>query len=95
MNITRRAQTDLANIWAYIAQDSVSAADQLVDGIEAALKSFLDYPEAGTPRFHLAPGLRAVIHGNYVAYYVHDDTSLTLLRVAHARSDQAAMFPQN
>jgi plasmid stabilization system protein ParE len=41
------AFADLNEIWEYIAQDSVGAADRLLDDIENALNMLVSNPHAG------------------------------------------------
>lgn len=45
------------------------------------------FPDAGAPRFHLRPGVRAVVLGRRVAYHIVTDDALVVLRVLDAAQD--------
>lgn len=90
--ITPIAESDLAEIWAYIAEDSPKAASAFVEQIEAKFVPLLDFPGMGAPRDVIADGLRAVPYKNYVIYYTHDETALTINRVVHGARDVRALF---
>jgi len=49
------------------------------------------FPAAGPSREQLAPGLRAMLHLPYVAYYLTTDHELTVVRVLHGARDAAAI----
>ncbi|CCJ07499.1 type II toxin-antitoxin system RelE/ParE family toxin [Methylocystis sp. SC2] len=66
--MTDAAEADLAEIWAYVAADSESAAARLLDNIKATCARLLDFPSSGVSREQLARGLRVVLQGNYAIY---------------------------
>jgi toxin ParE1/3/4 len=66
---TPAARRDLVGIWTYIADDSESAADRLLDRFEAVFTMLVDNPLAGRPRTELHPNLRSVTVGEYVLFY--------------------------
>ena len=49
----RRAQRDLEDIWAYVADDSVSAADKLITAFERATRQLAAMPGLGHERLEL------------------------------------------
>ena len=53
------AKSDLVDIWLYIAQDSIEAADRFIDQIEQKFLLLASSPEAGVSRDKIAPGLRS------------------------------------
>lgn len=56
----------------------------------------LSQPEIGPCRDHLAEGLRAHFHRDYVLYYRFTDTEVIIVRVVHgARDVQALMFDED
>lgn len=89
--MTDTAEADLAEIWAYIAADSESAATHLLDKIKATCARLLDFPSSGVSRDRLARGLRVVFQGNYAVYYTLAETEITLVRVLHSARDAAAI----
>lgn len=90
--ITPVAERDLAEIWAYIAEDSPKAATGFIEQIESKFTPLLDFPGIGAPRDYLAPGLRAAPYKNYCIYYTFDAESVTIVRVVHGARDVRSMF---
>lgn len=78
------AKRDRQEIWLYIANDSVRAADDLIDLIMSVSQRAGDYPEAGQLRPDLADGIRAIPLGNYVIYYRLMPGYVYVLRILHA-----------
>lgn len=58
--VTRRpqAETDILEIWEYIAADSVEQADRWIDKLDRSLELWATQPMMGRKRAELAPGLR-------------------------------------
>lgn len=90
--ITPLAERDLAEIWAYIADDSEKTATAFITQIEGKFEPLLHHPGIGAPREQLAPGLRCLPYRNYCIYYVHGDKAVTIVRVVHGSRDVRAMF---
>jgi toxin ParE1/3/4 len=90
--ITPRAEQDLTEIWAYIADDSPTSATQLVERIEGKFKPLLTHPGLGTAREELAEGLRMLPYKAYVIYYTFDDAAVTIQRVLHGARDVRTFF---
>ena len=65
----RAAQRDLDEIWDYIAQESVAAANRLIDTIVETCNSLGSQPEMGQPRPELARNLRSFPVNNYIIFY--------------------------
>ena len=81
------ASDDIERIWLHVAQDSLSAADQLVDRIVEATAPLADFPDMGAPRDELGPGIRAVSVGVYLIFYRRRGADLVVERVLHGRRD--------
>jgi plasmid stabilization system protein ParE/ferredoxin len=64
-----RASDDIAEIWDYIADDSVAQADAFVDRLDRKLQLLATQPMMGRARDELAPGLRSMAFGRYVVFY--------------------------
>lgn len=86
LKIRRRpqAKVDAVDIWFYVANDSVTAADALLNRIDEALVRLSDYPLSGAERNELIAGLRICPVDNYVIYYRVEPDHLDVLRVLHA-----------
>jgi len=67
------AEADLDAIWESIAEDSLEAADRVVDSIEAAIHAVVAFPHQGHRRPDLtARRLRFTNSGNYLIAYAPD-----------------------
>lgn len=88
----KRPQTerDIAAIWTFIAADSVSAADAVLDGLEQAFGMLAQAPRAGRARDDLGPRLRSFPVGSYVIFYLAISDGIEVVRVLHGRQDVAA-----
>lgn len=76
-----RAAEDLLDLWSYIAQDDMDAADRMLDRIEAKLHLVAQHPLMGRGRPELAEGLRSVTLGNSVLFYRPIPDGIALVRV--------------
>ena len=67
---TRQAQTDLIEIWRYIAidQQSPEAADALLRGFDETLCTLLLQPLIGPSVERIRPGLRLFPRGSYIIF---------------------------
>jgi toxin ParE1/3/4 len=78
-----QAETDLLEIWLYIARDSLPTADRLLDRIEAQCRLLADNPRLGRARPEIAPDARAWIVGRYLVLYREQDDGIEVVRVVH------------
>jgi toxin ParE1/3/4 len=87
------AKQDLREIAAHIRRDNPAAARRVVARIRETCRTTLAiFPEAGTMRDDLDPGLRCFSVGNYVSYF-RGRNPLVVVRVLHgARDVTLAMF---
>lgn len=95
MAIIRRsadASNDLITIWAYIARDNPSAADNLIDEIDRNLVRLLKFPLLGESVDHLRSGVRRVIVGSYQLFYEPSIDDIHLLRVYHSSRSIEDLF---
>ncbi len=92
--VTRRplAETDILEIWDYIADDSLAAADRWVDQVDKQFRVLATQPMMGRARDELAPGVRSFPFGRYVVFYVPLDDGIDVVRVLHSARDIDAVF---
>lgn len=85
------AESDLLEAWLYVAEDSVIAADRMLDQIEAEVIRLLDHPQIGRERRELSPGIRSWPTSTpYTLFYFPDEQGIIVARVLHhARDIQA------
>jgi toxin ParE1/3/4 len=86
-NFSPLAILDLEQILDYIAQDKPAAAEKFVETLKSKCVTLARFPLIGTPREHLAEGLRAFPVGNYVIYYRPEADTVRIERVLHGARD--------
>lgn len=84
-HVTRsaRAEEDLVQIWLYVARDNPTAADKLLDTVDAACHRLAQNPRMGPARPDLAPDLRYFIVGRYLVLYRALRDGIDVVRVVH------------
>ena len=92
--VTRRplAETDILEIWDYIAEDSLAAADRWVDHLDEQFRVQATQPMMGRARDELAPGVRSFPFRRYVVFYVPLDGGVDVVRVLHGARDIDGVF---
>ena len=83
------ARDDLTNLYLYIAERSGDVrAMGFVDRIEAQCRGLSDFPECGTQRDDVAPGLRIIGFERRVAIAFHiDPGTVTIDRILYGGRD--------
>jgi toxin ParE1/3/4 len=76
-----QAELDLTTIWDFIANDSIKAADALLERIDEAFDMLAQMPRAGRARNDLALNLRSFPVGSCVVYYVPVSDGIEVIRV--------------
>ena len=89
---TAQAEEDLIDIWVYIAQDNVSAADSLLDRIEEKFFLLADQPRLGPRRPDIAPELRYFPIGSYLVLYREIPAGIEIVRVVHGARRLTSLF---
>ena len=90
--IAPHAQDDLDNIWSYIADDSRSAADRLIELFQQKFLLLSSQPLIGEARPQLAADLRSFCVGNHVVFYRLIKHGIEVARVIHAARDIGSQF---
>ncbi len=81
------AFVDLADIWAFIANDSVKHADRFAALIDREFRALARQPQMGRSRPELAIDLRSFPVGRYVIFYVPTPRGVEIARVLHGARD--------
>ena len=89
-----RARADLLRIWLYVAEDSESAADRLLEVIEEKIMRLAVFPEMGSPRDDIRPDIRSLVHGRYLVFYRYDpiDDRVRVLTIVEGERDLSDLF---
>lgn len=92
--ITPAAQTDLINIWIYIARDNPEAADRTYQAAEKTFEAIAAMPGIGTAYWTMRAKLKGLrffpvkqFH-NYIIYYREITEGIEIVRVLHARMER-------
>ena len=89
-----RALTDLAEIWAYIAEDSPERADAFADLLTTKFEALARRPGMGRLRPELAEDIRSFTVGRYVIFYFAISRRVEIVRVLHGSRDIEAIFEE-
>lgn len=89
---TSQSEEDLIEIWLYIAQDSLVAADRVLDELEQRFTMLADNPKIGRYRPDIAPELRYFISGKYLILYKTVSDGVQIVRVIHGARDLLNVF---
>ena len=92
INRTDEAESDLIEIWQFIADDNMQAADRMYALLESKMNRLTDFPKMGSPRDDLSPGLRSLVVGNYLIFYRLEADRIDILRVLQGMQDLPAFF---
>ena len=91
-DISDRAQKELDEIWTYIANRNIAAADRMTDQFVRKFEMVARQPHLGESAGHLSPGLRRVFSGNYVIYYEVVADRVSISRIVHGARDTLRIF---
>lgn len=90
--ITELAESDLAKIWAYIAQHDPIAAERFTEALRVRCHKLAQSPGRGRLRNDFAPGLRSYRVKNYFIYFFVTAEGIEIARVLHGARDLPRMF---
>jgi plasmid stabilization system protein ParE len=86
--LTPRAAQDLGDIWEYIADDNIEAADRVLAALEKAMHKLAGNPGIGHMREELADRRHRFFQVySYLIVYRSETKPLQVLRVLHAARD--------
>jgi plasmid stabilization system protein ParE len=86
------AFADLDQLWEYVAEHNIDAADRVVDDIFAALRALVASPHIGHRRPDLtARPLRFHRVRDYLIAYAPDESPLWVLGILHGRRNPRVM----
>ena len=86
------AALDLNEIWDFIAEDSLDAADQVIADILAGIEAAVAFPNQGHKRRDLTSRpLRFIVVHEYLVAYAPEENPLWVLAVMHGRRNPRVM----
>ena len=92
--ITPAAESDLINLWVFIARDNRVAADKVYEAVEQTFATLASMPAMGTlyqPKRRRLEGIRffPVTHfQKYIIYYRVIQGGIEIIRVLHAHMER-------
>lgn len=94
--VFRRPQAldDIDDIWNYIADDNIDAADNWLDKLDEQFALLTLQPLMGRARDELVAGIRSFPFGRYVIFYLPLPNGIDVVRVLHSARDVVALFAQ-
>jgi len=92
IRLTPLAQGDLDEIWDYVAEDDLVAAERLMDEIHGQLRTLAQFPESGRQAEDIAPQLRIVPVRRYLILYRVKKKWVEVARVVHGARDVVRLF---
>lgn len=81
--LTSVADQDIADIWQFIARDSIEAADRTIDRFTATFGSLAQNPYLGQAYEHPRLELRRSSVDKYAIFYRVLDDAIVVVRVLH------------
>ena len=92
LRISPRANSDLIEIWSYIADDSAANADAFIDKLYETMQLLAGKPGSGRQREELAPGMQSFPFGRYIIFYRVVTSAIEIVRVLHGARDIEKLF---
>jgi len=86
------ANSDLLEVWIYVAEDSEEAADGLIDEFARLFDQLADNPGLGRLRDDLGSRLRSFPVKTYLVFYRPLDDGVEVARVLSGYRDLAALL---
>ena len=85
--VTDRADDDLHEIYRYLHPLNPQAAQDQIADIHKKFQQLVRFPFIGRERSTFAPGLRSVVSGPKVIFYLVTDDRIVIVRVLDGRMD--------
>jgi toxin ParE1/3/4 len=85
--VSDKARSDLLRIYRYLEERSPNAADAFGRRIDANFANLVRFPFIGRERSWLAPGIRCLVVGRHLIFYLVDSEQITIVQVIDARMD--------
>jgi toxin ParE1/3/4 len=86
------AVKDLTAVCDFIAVENPRAASQLFDSIRKKCRLVAQFPNSGKRYERLMKGLRGVVVGDYIVFYLPQEDGIEVLRVVSGCRDLEALF---
>lgn len=90
--ISPQAESDLEEVWLYIAKGSEAEADRFVEKVLQQCRQLAQFPRMGRGRSTLAPNLRSFPVKPFVIFYRPADDTVEVVRILYGGRDIESIF---
>lgn len=92
VNITPLAETDLEDIWTYIATHSIESANRTIEDLMKTFNLLADNPALGRDKPELIVNVRSFPRKKYIIFYFPIAAGVEIFRVLHAARNIEDVF---
>ncbi|MDQ8183930.1 type II toxin-antitoxin system RelE/ParE family toxin, partial [Pelagicoccus sp. SDUM812005] len=85
--ISEEAESDLDDIWDYIANDSPTKADRFLERLYRKCISISELDGIGRRRDELAERLLSIPHKKYIIFFVREVSQVSIVRILRGSRD--------
>ena len=90
--LSDKAKLDLFRIYRYLEERSQNAANDFIERVDTNFENLARFPFIGRARSSLAPGLRCLVVGLHLIFYMVESSQITVVRVIDGRMDVEEEF---
>lgn len=90
--LTKAAERDLEEIWAYLNADNSRSAEKLIKDFLQKFRMLADNPNLGKSRSEVLINLRSFPFKKYVVFYTPTDYGIEIFRVLHSSRNIEGIF---
>jgi toxin ParE1/3/4 len=90
--LSKAAEQDIEDLWVYIATQDPIAADREIGKLLDRLPMLAKFPNMGSDRDMLLPGMKSFPSKPYVIFYILRSTEIEILRIIHQSRNIEAEF---
>lgn len=92
--ISDEAESDLDDIWDYIARDSPLKADRFIDQLYRKCIDIAKLEGIGRRRDELSEGLFSIPHKKFIIFFEREKTHINIVRVLRGTRDLDQIFEE-
>ena len=92
VNLSSLAQTDLDDIWSYIAENNPDSADKVIDELFKKFQLLSKNSGLGKSRDNLIINLRSFPCNKFVVFYFPIDNGVEIYRILHSSRSIETIF---
>lgn len=90
--LSEKATIDLLSVYRYVAERDAKAAEAIIQNLDEKLQHLAIFPFLGRERNSLAAGLRSLVIGEQIIFYVINEEIITVIRIIHTHMDVDVEF---